>query len=339
MLVPLSSPYQRATVLPNAQHPLTVRSQLLPARARLRMFPGELRTFHAVAQSGSIRKASRALGVAPSSVSRQVALLEHQMGTELLQRTATGIVLTHAGTLVADYARSVVLDYDSLRSDLNDVRGRRRLIRVAAVESSISGGLIQALSELRSRFDRVAFRVKMTPALDVVDEVTRGECDVGLGFCVQPHPDINMVARIPEPIVLVVPVDHALAQARSVTVRDLKGLALALPDLNFGIRRIFDRASHDSGLEPGLMPALTTNTFEAMRDFVRCRAGVAILPRRAVVGEQDMRRLVAIALEGEEFAQTTIDIVTLRKQRTPRLVSTFIEQLVRTFRAPVPARK
>jgi DNA-binding transcriptional LysR family regulator len=304
----------------------------------LRMFPGELRAFHAVAQAGSIRKASLAMGVAPSSVSRQVALLEHQMGTELLRRTAGGVVLTHAGTLVADYARSVVLDYDSLRSDLNDLRGRRRLIRVAAVESSISGGLIQALAEFRSRFERVVFRVKMTPALDIVDEVKRGECDVGLGFCVQPHPDINMVARIPEPIVLVVPADHALARAQSVTIRDLKGLPLALPDLNFGIRRIFDRASHDIGLESGLTPALTTNTFEAMRDFVRCGAGAAVLPRRAAVNAQEMTRLAAIPIEGEEFAQTTIDIVTLRKQRTARIVSSFIEQLLRTFSASVPVR-
>jgi DNA-binding transcriptional LysR family regulator len=303
------------------------------------MFPGELRTFHAVAQAGSIRKASRALGVAPSSVSRQVALLEHQMGTELLQRTASGIMLTHAGTLVADYARSVVLDYDSLRGDLNDMRGRRRLIRVAAVESSISGGLIQAVAEFRSRFDSVAFRVKMTPAVDVVDEVTRGECDVGLGFCVQSHPDINIVARIPEPIVLVVPADHALASARAVTIRDLKGLPIALPELNFGIRRIFDRANHNNGLEAGLVPALTTNTFEAMRDFVRFKAGVAVLPRRAVMGEQEMTRLAAIPIEGDEFAQTTIDIVTLRKQRAARIVSSFIEQLVRTFNATLPARR
>jgi DNA-binding transcriptional LysR family regulator len=181
--------------------------------------------------------------------------------------------------------------------------------------------------------------VKMTPAVDVVDEVTRGECDVGLGFCVQPHPDINIVARIPEPIVLVVPADHALASARAVTIRDLKGLPIALPELNFGIRRIFDRANHNNGLEAGLVPALTTNTFEAMRDFVRFKAGVAVLPRRAVMGEQEMTRLAAVPIEGDEFAQTTIDIVTLRKQRAARIVSSFIEQLVRTFNATLPARR
>ncbi len=61
----------------------------------------------------SIRKASELLDIAPSSVSRKVALLEQQIGTVLLERTSSGVRLTHAGVLVADYARSVVLDYDS----------------------------------------------------------------------------------------------------------------------------------------------------------------------------------------------------------------------------------
>lgn len=303
------------------------------------MFPGELRAFHLVVKTGSIRKASRVLGCAPSSISRQVALLEHKMGTSLLKRTTTGILLTHAGTLVAEYARSVVLDYDSLRADLNDLRGsRRRLIRVAAVESSISGGLIQALADFRRRFDAVAFHVKMIPALSVVEEVKRGECDVALGFCVDPHPDITLIARIPEPIVLVVPVDHPLAAASSVTIRDLRGIPLALPDMNFGVRRIFDYASHELGLEVSLNPALTTNTFEAIRDFVRCNAGVAILPRRAVLREQEMKRLTAVPIEEAGFAHTTIDIVALRTHRTPRIVSSFIEQLVATFSIPAASR-
>lgn len=103
------------------------------------MFPSELRAFHAVAQSGSIRKAAESLNVAPSSVSRKIVLLEQQIGTALLERASKGVALTHAGVMVAEYARSVVLDYDSLRADLNDARGsRHRLLRLHTVESYAS---------------------------------------------------------------------------------------------------------------------------------------------------------------------------------------------------------
>jgi DNA-binding transcriptional LysR family regulator len=303
------------------------------------MFAREMRAFHSVALTGSIRQASRSLGVAPSSVSRQIALLEHQMGTSLLRRTPAGVVLTHAGSLVAEYARGVVLDYDSLRADLNDLRGsRRRLIRVAAVESSISGGLLQAIAEFRLKFSSVSFRVSMLPALDVVDEVRHGECDIGLAFGVQALPDISVVAKIPEPIVLVVPVGHEFATLSSVALRELKGLSLALPDIKFGIRRIVDSAMHDIGLGAALHPALSANTFIAIREFVKRNAGVAILPRRAVIEDVNLNQLVAIPIEDPGFDATTIDIIMLSKQRTPRVIASFIDLMVRTFSANTPIR-
>ncbi len=66
------------------------------------MFPSELRAFHAVAQSGSIRKSAELLNVAPSSVSRKIVLLEQQIGTALLERASKGVALTHARAMVAE---------------------------------------------------------------------------------------------------------------------------------------------------------------------------------------------------------------------------------------------
>jgi DNA-binding transcriptional LysR family regulator len=303
------------------------------------MFPSEMRAFHAVAQSGSIRRASELLDIAPSSVSRKVALLEHEIGTALLDRTSAGVSLTHAGALVAEYARSVVLDYDSLRADLNDTRGsRRKLIRIETVESIVSGGLMEAVAAFRAKFDAVSFRVTMVPAPQVVEDVQRGECEVGLTFCCHPQAEVMKVACIPEPIILVVPNDHPLASAGSVKLQDLSGLPLALPDVTFGVRRIFDRAAQEVGLAGTLTPALSSNSFEALRDFVRRGVGVAILPYRAVLRESTHKWLKAVPIDHLEFTETTVDIITLRKYRPPKVVSAFIEQLVRTLGATAPRK-
>src|SRR4051812_28887477 len=113
------------------------------------MFNGSVRAFDEVARLKSIRKASEALGVAPSSVSRHVAILEHQMGTALFDRRTNGVELTHAGSLIADYVRRILLEYDGLRADLNEIHGtERQLIRLAAVESIGSLPLISALCKV-----------------------------------------------------------------------------------------------------------------------------------------------------------------------------------------------
>ena len=286
------------------------------------MFPSELRAFHAVAQSGSIRKASELLEIAPSSVSRKVALLEHHIGTTLLDRTSGGVKLTHAGSLVAEYARTVILDYDSLRADLNDWRGsRRKLIRVGAVESIVSGGLLEAVAAFRTKYDAVSFRLTVVPAPQVVEDVRRGDCDLGVTFCCPPQPDIVKVASIPEPIVLVVPNDHPLAGAKSVTLNDLEGRSLAVPDVTFGVRRILDRAAQEAGLAATLNPALSSNMFEALREFVRCGAGIAILPYRAVMRESGRNTLKVIPIDHPALREATIDVITLRKHHPARIVA------------------
>jgi DNA-binding transcriptional LysR family regulator len=296
------------------------------------MYPSELRAFHAVAQSGSIRKASELLEIAPSSVSRKVALLEHHIGTALLDRTPSGVKLTHSGTLVAEYARSVILDYDSLRADLNDRRGsRRKLIRLEAVESIISGGLVEAITAFRHNYDSVSFRLTVVPAPQVVEDVRRGECELGVTFCCPTQPDIVKVASIAEPIMLVVPNTHPLASAKSITLKDLTGQTLALPDVTFGVRRIFDRAMQEAGLATVLDPALSSNMFEVLREFVRCGAGVAILPYRAVLRESAQHLLRAVPIEHPALRESTIDIIALRKYHPPRIVSSFIDQLLQTF--------
>jgi DNA-binding transcriptional LysR family regulator len=203
------------------------------------MFSTSLRAFDEVVRAGSIRKASEALGVAPSSVSRHIAILEREVGTALFDRRARGVELTHAGSLVADYTRSVLLEYDTLRTDLDDIRGiQRRLLRVALVESVASFGPISAISKFREQFGAVAFNLRLMPAPRVVEAVKEGLCDIGLAYCAAPDPEILMLANVPEPIVLVVRSDHPLASASEVELTDIAELPLALPDFDFGVRQI-----------------------------------------------------------------------------------------------------
>jgi DNA-binding transcriptional LysR family regulator len=226
----------------------------------------------------------------------------------------------------------VVLDYDSLRADLNDWRGsRRKLIRLEAVESIVSGGLVEAISAFRRSFDTVSFRLSVVPAPQVVEDVRRGDCDLGVTFCCAPQPDIVKVASILEPIMLVVPNSHPLASAKSVALKDLVGLTLALPDITFGVRRIFDRATQEAGITNSLNAAISSNLFEVLREFVRCGAGVAILPYRAVLRESTQNALQAVFIDHPALRDSTIDVIALRKHHPARIITSFIDQLLQTF--------
>jgi DNA-binding transcriptional LysR family regulator len=296
------------------------------------MFSASLRAFDETARHGSIRKASEVLGVAPSSVSRHIAILERQIGTALLHRRARGVELTHAGTLVAEFARAVLMEYDTLRADLDDLRGtQRRLLRLALVESVAHYGPIKAAAKFMESYRTVSFNVRLMPAPQVIEAVREGAYDNGITFCAQPDTSITKLASLPEPIVLVVSADDDLASAAQVELREIATRPLALPDSDFGVRQILDRAGTAGGFH--LNPVLTSNVFETLRDFVRLRAGVAILPMRAVAHREGAENLRIIPLAGEAFRDATIDVIVLRKRRLPRVVKSFVDCLIEEIAA------
>jgi DNA-binding transcriptional LysR family regulator len=292
------------------------------------MFPGPLRAFHEVVHAGSIRKASDRLGLAPSSVSRQIATLEALMGTSLLNRAAGGVVLTHAGTLVAEYAGSAVMDFDTLRQDLNDLRGSRGLIRVAMVESIASGGPVEAAARFRRTHPGVTFQFTVMPALAVVEAVVGQTTDIGIGFCAEGNDEIVHDASILEPLMIVLPCDHPMALQPSVKLSDLETLNLALPDQKFGLRRLVDRAFRRVNLV--IQPAMVSNSFDALRDFVRSGGGATILPMRAL-GSSPWHELVAARIDDPELSSTTLDVVHLKSWRMPRIVRLYMAELRRTL--------
>ena len=297
------------------------------------MFPGPLRVFHEVVRAGSIRKASEAMEVSASSVSRQLAILERQIGTKLAERSAGGITLTHAGQLVADYARRVVLEFDSLKIDLDDMRGRRRrLIRIAAVESVVAAGPSKAMAEFRQRYDEVTFQLVMLPAPQVLEAVRKNNCDIGLAMNPQPDPAIRTLAMVEEPIVLAAPQGHPLFGRSSVSLEEALAHELAAPDESFGIRRIVDRAAHAEGR--GIHPVISTNTFEALRDFARVSGVAAILPKRAVHNRPGDPELRAIPILSDPLTGGAIHVIAHREQRMPRIISLFADLLIIHIRNP-----
>jgi DNA-binding transcriptional LysR family regulator len=290
------------------------------------MFHGSLRAFDETVRAGSIRKASEALGVAPSSVSRHIAILERQIGTALFERRADGVDLTHAGELVAEFIRKLLLDYDTLRGDLDDLRGvRRRLVRVASVESIAASAPMSAVHKFNARYPAISFNIRLMPAPAVVEAVREGHCEIGLGYCAEIDADIVPLARIPEPVMLAVAPGHVFAGRSEVGLEELSTITLALPDPDFGTRRMIDSAAGRLGVR--LEPVLTSNDFEVLRSFVRSGSGAALLPMRAIVARDGKGELFAVPVTEPSFSGATIDLIVLRKRRLPRVLQDFVEAL------------
>src|SRR5258705_12062528 len=89
------------------------------------MLNASYRYFFAIAQERSIRKAADRAHISASALSRQLSLLEEELGQPLLERRARGVVLTGAGTLLAEHIRRLMVQEQELRTDIAELNGLR----------------------------------------------------------------------------------------------------------------------------------------------------------------------------------------------------------------------
>ena len=98
----------------------------------------QLRYLDAVARHRSFTRAALELHVAQSALSQQVRRLERELGVELLRRTTRRVEVTEAGGLVLERARRALAEADSVRADLDALRGlvRGTLVSAASPRSA-----------------------------------------------------------------------------------------------------------------------------------------------------------------------------------------------------------
>src|SRR3954449_13329205 len=87
---------------------------------------GKLATLRAVVAHGSFSAAGQALSLTQPAVSRQVSLLERQVGTQLVRRTQQGVLPTEAGRLLVEHAEAILARLARAEAELADLAGLRR---------------------------------------------------------------------------------------------------------------------------------------------------------------------------------------------------------------------
>jgi len=129
------------------------------------MTESRLRTFVALADTGSVRAAAEHLYVTESAVSASVSALARELGVPLVERAGRGIVLTPAGRVYAGYARKLLGLHEEARAAARGEHdpGAGRL-RLAAVTTAADQVLPELLADFRRAWPRVELALEVGPS-------------------------------------------------------------------------------------------------------------------------------------------------------------------------------
>src|SRR3954452_20286617 len=124
-----------------------------------------LRVLREVAARGSFSGAAEALSYTQSAISQQIAALEREAGTVLVERNARGVRLTEAGRALVGHADAILARLDAAERDLESIAGLRGgRLRVVAFLSAAASLMPLAVAEFRRRHPAVASMPPRSPA-------------------------------------------------------------------------------------------------------------------------------------------------------------------------------
>ena len=242
-----------------------------------------LRVLREVARCGSLARAADTLSYTPSAVSQQIAALEREAGTVLLERRARGVVLTEAGRTLVEHATAILDLLDAAEAALAELaelkRGRLRMASFATAGATV---LPRAVDAFRARHPAIELSVQQASPSESVERLRAGLLDLALvvDLDARPAEGVEVVPLFEDPVQLALHRDHPVAKMADVRLDALKDETwIDVPRLTSG-GKVLVRACELAGFEPRV--AFESDDYTAIQELVGAGVGVALLPDLAL---------------------------------------------------------
>lgn len=239
-----------------------------------------LQVLRAVVTSGTVTAAAAHLGYTPSAVSQQIAALERQAGTALLERVGRGVRPTAAGLLLTEHAgliSSAVARAETALADLRAGRTGRLSVRYFATAGSTL--VAPALARLRAEHPGIRVDLQLADQEDPFLEVVRGRADlavvvqardrVGAGF--------RLVHLLDDAYAAVLPLGHPLAGEEVIDLNELSGEQwVGSEPPGPCLEPVIDSCAA-AGFSPDFV--IQSEDYATAQGFVAAGLGVGLMPR------------------------------------------------------------
>jgi len=296
----------------------------------------QMRMLAAVAEHGSVLKASRALRVAQPSVSRTLAELEAALGVKLFDRSSRGMALTVYG---AALLRRVKTIFGELRDADEDIRSLKEgwygHVHLGCSRLLSAGVLPRLLSKLMRTRPGLDFSLVEADSDALLGALRDRSLDIVLGRLAgsgSREDDLEYQLLFEEKLVLMTGADHPLAQRPRVSLKDLAGESWGLPLRNSMLCRVIEQtfARLDQPLPPAHVQA---DSVDVMLELVEAGDVITLIPA-SILFDKAERYALKIIRPADQIEYGPVGYMALRgRQPTPamNLLTSFLRSETATL--------
>jgi LysR family transcriptional regulator, cys regulon transcriptional activator len=249
----------------------------------------QLRCIHEVVKNGfSISKAAEALHTSQPGVSKQIQLLEEEVGLHIFIRHGKRLVgLSEPGQHVYQRINEVIREIKSIKQVSEEFsQSSLGVLTIATTHTQARYKLPSVVQAFMSKYPDVKLNIHQGNPTQVTDQVVKGEADIGIATESISHNDkLFCLPCYTWNRCLVMPAKHPLAKEKTVTLAKLATYPIITYDYAFTGSTIVSKVFHDAGLTPNIV--LTAIDADVIKTYVNLGLGIGLIAQMAYDSKRD----------------------------------------------------
>lgn len=260
----------------------------------------QLEMFRAIVDTGSFTKAGQKLYVSQSAISRQIKLLEEELGDQVFKRIHKKIYLTPTGEVLLKHSRRIFAGLSEMTSEISELTHLRRgTLRLAGGMSVCTYLFPSLLKEHQRRYPNIELTIATGTNKEVLRLLRANQVDVALLSLPFNDKDLEIGPMLTEELVLVMERDHPLASRNKVTFKDLTPYLFIHFERGANTRKLLDHIFEEESVS--FRNSMELQNVEITKPLVEIGLGISIIPYPAVAKDIEKQSLHCRRIDGRKI--------------------------------------
>jgi len=249
----------------------------------------QLRCIFQIVQSEfNISKASEVLNTSQPGVSKQIKLLEDEIGIKIFQRNGKRLVnLTEPGELILSSIETILQESNNIKVISEEyIEKDQGTFTIATTHTQARYKLPKVVEEFVKKYPKTNLNIHQGNPSQVTDQIINGEADVGIATeSINLSEDILTIPCYQWNRCVVMPKNHPLTEVRKITLEDLATYPMITYDYAFTGSTIVSEVFKNANIEPNIM--LTAIDADVIKTYVSLNMGIGLIAEMAFDASTD----------------------------------------------------
>ena len=240
----------------------------------------QLSVFEAVARLGSFTRAAEELYMAQPTVSVQIKKLTETIGLPVLEQVGKTVRLTPVGRELQTVCSEIFATLTRFEQRVADLRGMQAGTLHIASSTVAKYFATRQVSEFLKNYPGIDVKMHVGHRQSLVERMAANADDLYIMMDPPAEGGFVTLSVLPNPIHVIAPAGHPLAEEKAVPFERLSREALIVREPGSGTRMTVERLFREHNVQPNIRMELASN--EAIGEAIRCGMGLSILPRQEI---------------------------------------------------------